>query len=386
MQDVAPNTNGPIARANDAATSSPSISFARRALITVGLVTLAVLIFSIVWYAIDVFLVAFAGVLLAVALRGLSDWVRRHTRLSSRWSLALVTLALVVLLALDVTLFAASIAEQVTKLTEQLPQSVAEARQRVEQLPGGQQIVGLFPQVGSGEQGSGGSGQGGAGQNSGGGQAGGIASLFSTSLGIVANIAIIGFLGLYFASEPDLYINGAVRLVPKTKQKRARDVIHTLGYTLRWWLLGQLISMTVVGLLTGLGLMVLGVPLAPVLGLLAGLLDFVPTVGPIIAAVPGVLLAFSAGSTTGFLALGLYVVVQILEGYVLYPLVLERAVKLPPALTILALALMGVLLGPLGLLLATPLLAVVLTLVKMLYVEDMLDEQIDVPGEPAAKR
>src|SRR3712207_9039809 len=97
--------------------------------------------------------------------------------------------------------------------------------------------------------------------------------------------------------------------------------------------------MSVVGMLTGIGLLLLGVPLAPVLGVLAALLDFVPNVGPIIAAVPGILLAFSQGSTLGLAAIGLYSVVQILEGYVLYPLIQARAVELPPALTILTLAL-----------------------------------------------
>ncbi len=381
MHDHVWESSHPQSADDRGAPSGQATSFVRRALIAVGLVALAVLIAGVLWYAVDVLMVAFAGVLFAVGLRGLSDWVRQHTRLSSGWALALVTGAIAVLFALVVTLFAASIAQQVTQLTQQLPQSAQEARQRVEQLPGGQQIISLVPQIGGGGQQEGGGQQGSGGQS---GVASGIASLFSTSLGLVANVALISFLALYFAADPDLYITGAVRLVPKTRRKRARDVLHTLGYTLRWWLLGQLLSMTVVGVLTGLGLLLLGVPLAPVLGLLAGLLDFVPTVGPIIAAVPGVLLAFSQGSTTGLLAIGLYVLVQILEGYVLYPLIQERAVKLPPALTILSLAVMGVLLGALGLLLATPLLVVVLTLVKMLYVEDALGDQIDVPGEPSA--
>jgi predicted PurR-regulated permease PerM len=380
----------------------PLISFVRRALIVIGLIALTALVAGILWYTIELIMVAFAGVLLAVGLRGVSDWVAGHTRLSSGWSLALVSLTLFVLLALGTALFATTIFQQVDQFREQLPQSVQEARQRAEQLPGGNYLVSLFPEAGGqggGQQGEqqGGQQQGGQqgeqqaggqqGAQQGGGQqspvANGIVTFFSTTLGVLTNIVIIVVLGLYFASESRMYIDGVVRLFPKPRRDRARTVMGTLGYTLRWWLLGQLLSMVVVGVVTAVGLLLLGVPFAPLLGLLSGLLEFVPTVGPIIAAVPGLLLAFGEGTTTGLLALGLYVVVQTLEGYLLYPMIQERVVKLPPALTILALAMMGVLLGPLGLLLATPLLAVVLSLVKMLYVEDVLGDHLDVPGEPA---
>lgn len=356
-----------LAGARAAGGSTQRGSFARRTVLVVGIVALAVLLASIVWYASEVLLLAFAGVVLAVGLRGLSEWVSRYTRLGPGWALALVSVALLGLIGLALALFAASIAQQVSELAQQLPQILQQARQQAEQFPGAQQLLGQ------------------AQSQSGGGQGGLLQSLgtfFSTSLGALANIVIVLFVGVYLAADPDTYIDGVIRLVPQPRRERARAVIATLGYTLRWWLLGQLLSMTVVGSLTGLGLTLLGVPLAPVLGLLAGLLDFVPSVGPLVAAVPGVLLAFTQGATTGLLAAGLYGVVQILEGYVLYPLIQERAVKLPPVLTILALALLGVIFGVLGLLLATPLLAVVLVLVKMLYVEDVLGDQIDVPGEP----
>lgn len=347
------------------ASATSRMSFARRSVIAVSIVALAVALASIVWYASEVLLLAFAGVLLAVGLRGLSDWVHRHTRLARGWSLLLIIVAIVALIALTLALFAASLADQVSQLTEQLPQILDQLRQRAQELPGSQQLTGQL---------SGGGGQGGVFQA--------IGTFFSTSLGALANVAIILFLGVYFAAEPDLYLNGIVRLVPQPRRARAREVLQTLGYTLRWWLVGQLLTMTVVGVLTTVGLLLLGVPGAPILGLLAGILDFVPNVGPIIAAVPGVLLAFSQGSTTGLLAIGVYVVVQILEGYILYPLIQERAVELPPALTILMLVLMGIIFGVLGLLLATPILAVVLVLIKMLYVEDVLGDDINVAGEP----
>ena len=168
-----------VLRASASATSR--MSFARRTVIAVGIVALALALASIWWYASEVLLLAFAGVLLAVGLRGLSDWVHRRTGLARGWSLALVSIAIVALIGLAVALFAASLAQQVSQLAEQLPQILDQLRQRAQELPGGQQLTQ---------------------QISGGGQGGGqgvfqaIGTFFSTSLGALANVAIILFLGV----------------------------------------------------------------------------------------------------------------------------------------------------------------------------------------------
>lgn len=349
--------------------SSATLSFTRRVLIVTAIVVVVVLAAGLIWYAGDVLLLVFAGILLAVLLRSVSNWLSAHTPLSSGWSLALVGLLLLALLIGGGGLLAASLGAQVVQLLQQLPGAAEQLMQQVQQTPWGQWLLTQTPPP---EQIAGGQAN----------VAGTIAGFFSTSVGALANVVIVVFLGVYLAADPQLYVNGIVRLFPKRRRHRVRDVLHTVGYTLRWWLLGQLVTMAVVGTLTTLGLWLLGVPLAPALGLIAALCEFVPNIGPVVAAVPGILLALSQSPTLALAVAALYVAIQTFESYVLYPLVQQRAVALPPALTILAIVLLGVLAGGLGLILATPLTAVVLVLVKLLYVEDLLGDDLDVAGEP----
>ena len=346
--------------------------FVRRALVVAGIGTALVLGLALLWAAADVFLLIFAGILVAVLLRGLSGWVSDHTRLSDRWSLALVVLAIVALWASGTALLGAQLVAQVSELVERAPQMMQQFRQQVEQTPLGRQILERAAQ--SGQQGGGGASS----------AASPIAGILSTASGAVADVVIVLFVGLYLAVKPDLYINGLLHLVPIARRPRVTEVLHTIGYSLRWLLVGQLASMIVVGVLTSVGLMLLGVPLGLLFGVLAGLLEFVPTIGPLIAAVPAVLFALTQGTSTALLVVLLFAVIQVIEGNVLTPLVLQRAVDLPPVLTIAALVVLGTLFGFLGLLLATPLLASVLVLVKMLYVQDVLGDPIDVAGEPGA--
>ncbi|WP_420473766.1 AI-2E family transporter [Noviherbaspirillum sp. ST9] len=147
------------------------------------------------------------------------------------------------------------------------------------------------------------------------------------------------------------------------------------------WLRGKLLSMTVVGAATAIGLTILGVPLALALGLVAGLLDFIPYIGPVLAAIPALLIAFSQGPMLALYVILLFIVLQLLEGYLLLPLIERKTVSMPPALTITMQVLMGLAFGLAGIALATPLTAVVAVLVAMLYVEDVLDDRVNLPAE-----
>lgn len=144
-----------------------------------------------------------------------------------------------------------------------------------------------------------------------------------------------------------------------------------------WWLIGRLLSMLIVGITVTISLWLLGIPLALTLGLLAALLDFIPNLGPTLATVPAVLLALMQSPTQAVYVLLIYIVIQQAESYLLTPIVQHRTVSLPPALTIIAQVILGVLFGVMGLILASPLAAVVLVLIKMLYVEDVLGDTIE---------
>lgn len=192
---------------------------------------------------------------------------------------------------------------------------------------------------------------------------------------------LVLFTGLYLAAQPGLYRSGVILLFPKAVHDRVGETLDTMANALRQWLVGQLIAMAVVGMLTGLGLWLLGLPSALTLALIAALLEFIPLVGPIVSAVPAVLLAFTLGWSMVLSVALLYLAVQQVEGNLLIPLLQKRMVSLLPALTLVAVVVLGLLFGRPGVLFATPLTVVLLVGIKMLYVEDVLGEQTEIPGQ-----
>ena len=151
--------------------------------------------------------------------------------------------------------------------------------------------------------------------------------------------------------------------------------MQEMGDNLSSWLLGKAVSMLIVGVTTAIGLSMLGVPLALILGVIAGLLDFIPYLGPIMAGIPAVLLALSISPDLALYALLLFAAINMLEGYVLQPMIEAKAIELPPALVIVMQLIFGTLFGFAGVALATPLAAVLSVLVKMLYIEDILGDR-----------
>jgi predicted PurR-regulated permease PerM len=188
-------------------------------------------------------------------------------------------------------------------------------------------------------------------------------------------LVIIVSAALYLAADPSTYVDGLVRLVPPRARDRARDLLRQVHDVLLWWLIGKVASMCAVGVLTYLGLKALGVPLALMLALIASILTFMPNIGPILAAVPAVLLALEGGLASAGWVLGLYLAVQTVESYILTPMIQQKAVSLPPALILAAQIIAGVLAGIPGVAMATPLTAAAVVLVRKLYVEDILERR-----------
>lgn len=340
------------------------VDFTKRAFMAVGVIALVVVLLLFVWYSVGVLLLMFAGILLAIFLRGLSDLLCEYTPLSASWSLTVVMLVLALAIGASTWLLAPKVAVQVDLLAASLPQSLEQLGNYFRQYPWIQRMLAQAPSVDTlmtnqvnilGQ----------------------VTGVLSTTLSALVNILVILSIGIYLAVNPDLYIGGLVRLVPIGKRDRAGEILQELGYTLRWWLIGRFFSMGVVGIMTSLGLWLLGVPLALTLGLLAALLTFIPSIGPVLSAVPAVLLALLQSPVLALYVILLYFSIQLVESYLLTPLVQQRAIALPPALIITALVLLGVLLGLMGLILATPLTAAALVLVKMLYVEDTLGDPIN---------
>jgi predicted PurR-regulated permease PerM len=190
-----------------------------------------------------------------------------------------------------------------------------------------------------------------------------------TVFGAVADVILVFFLAAYFAVSPRSYRDGLVRLAPPSGRDRWGEALDASGVALRKWLTGQLGAMAAVGTLTGIGLWAIGVPLAVPLAILSMLLDFVPVIGPFIAAIPGVLIAFSHSPQLALYAAIVYFTVQFIEGHLILPLAQKWAVALPPALSLLGIVAFGLLFGLIGVLFAMPLLVVAMVLVRKLYVE-----------------
>ncbi len=311
-------------------------------------------------------LVLFSGILVAVFLSSLSDLLRRVLPLSAGFALALVILGLVGLFSGLVLLFGTDIIQGIGELERNFSQSVRQvgayidehewAQRLIELLPGGITLETIGPET-----------------------FGRVGGFFSTTLGALLSAIIIAALGIYISAEPRIYINGLIRLFPPIRRSRIREVLGEIGYVVRWWLVGASVAMLLVGGITTVGLLLLGVPQAFSLGILAALFEFIPNLGPILAAIPAVLIAFSAEPMLGFYVGLLYLSIQFLEGYLITPLVQRKVILLAPALLIAVQILMGIAFGILGLILAAPIAVVSLVLVEMLYINDILGDSVEPP-------
>ena len=200
----------------------------------------------------------------------------------------------------------------------------------------------------------------------------------SQTIAIFAGIILIIFVAIYIAADPDTYHRGMMHLFPHHMRTRAGEVLSAIATVLRRWLVTQLIAMTVIGTVTTVALLILDVKAAFALGLIAGLMEFIPTVGPLLSAIPAVAMGFLDSPQKALTVALLYMGIQFLENHLLIPMLMKGGVDIPPVLTILSQALFTLLFGFLGLMVAVPALAATMVAVKMLYVERVVGDDIDV--------
>ncbi len=331
----------------------------------ISLLVLAAALAALLFLAADVLLIVFAGILLAVLLHGAGHWIARTLGIGERWGIGLLLLGVLIALAGFGGAIAPAIAEQIDEMSRRIPEAFETLRSRVEDYAWGPQLLDRL------KPGSLASSEGRS----------AAMSAVSSTFGALGNFVIILFIGLYGALDPKVYRHGLILLVAPSMRERGDEVLRATAATLRNWLSAQLMAMTVVGVLTSFGLWIAGVPLAFALGLIAGLLAFIPNIGPIIAIAPALLLAFPEGQSTLVAVLAIYVGVQTLESYVVTPLIQQEKVSLPPAFVIAAQLLFGVLFGILGLALATPIAAALMTIIGIVYVNDYLDREPRGPHE-----
>ena len=204
---------------------------------------------------------------------------------------------------------------------------------------------------------------------------------FSSTLAVLGGMILILFVAIFVAVDAQTYQDGLMHLFPHEARPRAREVLRATAAMLRRWLLTQLVGMVVIGLLTAGVLLLLGVKAAIALGIIAGIFEFIPIAGPILASIPAIAMGFLDGPEKALYVALAYVAIQQVEGNVLYPLLMKKGLELPPVLTIFTQGVLSIVFGFLGLLVAVPMLAAVIVPVKMLYVRDVVGDEVKLPGE-----
>lgn len=320
------------------------------------------------WQLAHILLILFAGALAAVLLDAMVRFLRHLVPLPRVVALALIVAFFLGAAAAFGAAGGPQLADQAAELRQRLPEAADQLESAVRNTAWGRVLLQGAPSaqelVRSGAQ-----------------LVGWLPGVFSTVVGALTGVVFVSLIGLYAAFNPDLYVSGALQLVPAAWRPRAEEVLDALGHALRWWLVGRLGAMSVVAVLTAVGLWLIDLPLALALAAIAGLFSFVPFLGPIASAVPALTVALVESFTQAVLVLIVYSAVQFVEGNFLTPIIQRRAVSLPPAVLVASQLSAGILFGLAGILLATPLTVVIMVLVQMLYVQQVIHGEVTVLGE-----
>ncbi len=330
----------------------PSNKFQKKVWVATGIVALTFVSLLLLKAIFNVLLLVFFGILVSVYFHSLKHLIHRKTGLPEKGSLAVSVFGSILILAGFFYLAGDRIAAESEDLAKEFPEMIQKVRSDVEGHPIGSKVIQQITQEDHGA----------ALQDFAG-------SFFSSTFGVIGDLYILLILALFFTTAPSLYVNGAVNLVPKRSRAKALDILQKLGWTLGKWLKGMLVAMLFVAVITGIGLIALDIRAALFLALIAGLFNFIPNFGPLIAAVPAVLVAMLEGPAIASMVFGLYILTQVLESTLVQPQLQKKLIRMPPALIIIAQLTMGVFTGALGLILATPLVAVIIVIVEELHVK-----------------
>ncbi len=322
----------------------------------------------ILWLLVDLLLLLFACALVSLILLTITNAIRRRTRLPFGIALGLSVFGLLILIGGAFAFFGTTMQGEFAELANRLPAAWTNLEARMRTSAVGASILeraeGLAP----------------SGQT--------VVNAVTTALaavgGALSGLAIVLVGGLYLAAQPTLYATGLLRLIPPAARGPAAETLDAISVSLRNWLKGQALGMLFVGIATGFGLWLVGVPAAWAIGLVAGLAEFVPYLGVLVAGIPAVVLGFGQGTDTGLWTVGVLIAVQQLQGNLVMPLLQNRMVDLPPAVTIFGIIAAGILFGVAGVLLATPLTIVVLVLIRRLYLEEDKQEVLASADAPPA--
>jgi predicted PurR-regulated permease PerM len=335
--------------------------FVRRALIVIALGSL----FLLLWQIRYVLLLLFGAVVIATVIRAIADPFTDRLRVPGPASMLIAVLLILLVVGGVAWLLGSQIATQTQTLADTLPAALDRVDDWLAELGLAHPIQSWLAEL----------------HTHGGALVSRFGSWASSVSNGIANLLIVFFGGIFLAAKPRFYRTGVIKLVPAESRSIVAEAMDESEHALRLWLRGQLVAMVIIGVMTGAGLWLLGIDSWLVLGILAGFFEFIPFAGPILSAIPAILIALVQSPELALWTALMYIFVQHSEAYLIQPLVQQYAVDVPPVVLLFALLAFAVLFGILGVLFAAPLTVVTYVMVKRLYIREALDTPTPIPGE-----
>jgi predicted PurR-regulated permease PerM len=332
--------------------------FFRRVVIVAAVAAFA----FVVWALTDVLLIAFGAVLVALMLQLIAEPIERWAPLSHNVALLIAGVVVLAVAVGTIWLFGSQIGAQLSEVLHRATVALNSLRDDL-----GKSAVGriILAQAGKTQLSL----------------TGWVERILTLSLETITAVILLVISAAYLTSQPRLYRAGLVLLFPPSLHAEVGGTLDNIGKALRLWLLGQFIQMAIIGVLTLFATWLIGLPGVMALGVIAAITEFVPYVGPILAAIPALLVAFTISPSIALWTLVAYLLIHQIEGNLVAPLIQRTMVSIPPALLLLVIASAGVLFGMLGILFAAPLTVVAFVAVKRLYVRNTLQETTEIPGD-----
>lgn len=329
------------------------VDFKSRVVFGAAICTAVVCMLFILWNGRFIVLLLFAGIIGALLLSIPTQWIQKKLRVRRSLALFIVLFGVSALLAGTAMLLGPALLQQLAALQTDIPEAAQQITGRLNAQPWGRWLTlhladsartpdGLSFAVS------------------------GLRSIMTVTTLTIAGVIVVLFSSLFLAAEPEFYLAGLYRLTPTSYRSRLSQCLESARTGLESWLVAKLLSMVVIGVMVAVGLLILRVPLPGTLGIIAGLLTFIPNLGPVLSVIPAALLAFAISPGRGVLTLLLFGLVHFLEGNVVTPLAERKIVTLPPALTLALQLLLASFTGVLGVAMAAPITAVLLGILNVL--------------------
>lgn len=326
--------------------------FANKVWTTVSIVAFVVIMALIVYKTFNVFLLLLAASLIALFFNAVSSKIRKWTGLKDSVSLAVTILLMVLLAGFFFWLVGAEAQKQYKEMQEAVPIMIDNAQIYLNKTTLGQKISQQITDIENQKK-----------------VLPFLQDFFKSSFGVFGDLYIVVFLAMFLSVSPFDYLNGVVNLVPRKGKVKAKLLFENIGYNLLKWIKGAMISGFVIFVLISIVCLILGVDMWLILAITAGLLNVIPNFGPIIAMIPAVMVALLTSPTQALLVAASFIFVQAIEGNLITPNIQRKLLSIPPALLISFQVLMGTLAGGWGVVLAVPMLVIVMTVVKNLYLD-----------------